>query len=106
MALDPQAKKIFTEKLQNAARIAAYSVAGIMAVFVIILMGGERFDPILRFLGLGFYAPGGVYADCSKPQNKNNSFCNRSNTNNDRETSSWRDLKNSKGGAAFSLSEK
>ncbi|MCO6432302.1 MAG: hypothetical protein J5J00_15720 [Deltaproteobacteria bacterium] len=46
-------------------------------LLLIMLTSGDRFDHILHYLGLRgvWNEEGGVYADCSKPQNRSIPYC-------------------------------
>ena len=62
-----------------------YSVVGVVFVVLIMVLSG------MHILGLqGIYnAESGVYADCSKPENKGISYCQPKMSSSER---SWRDL--------------
>ena len=52
-------------------------LAGMAAVTLAILFGGESTQPVRDAIGLSDFMAGerGVYADCSKVANRNNRFC-------------------------------
>lgn len=79
------------------ARIAGYLTIGLFSIVLLLFIGGERFAPILEAFGLYHYERG-IYADCSKPFNKNNRFCNPDAPRVEQE---W---KNVRSGTGFSLS--
>lgn len=76
---------------QRVATALSCCLIAIFVAFLTILVGGERFRPILQALGLAVPAPGGVYADCSRDRNSRNRFCAPPPP--DRASRSWRDMK-------------
>lgn len=79
------------------ARMLGYCSIGVLVLVLILLLGGERFAPVLEAFGL-YHPEKGIYADCTKPYNKNNRFCNPDTPRSDR------DWKNVNSGTGFSLS--
>src|SRR4051812_45884011 len=58
--------------------ILGYSGLAVIAVLLIMVVSGERFESILSVFGLKslYNEERGVYADCSRRENANNKFCN------------------------------
>ncbi len=82
----------------------SYGFATVLFLLVLMIFGGERFNWILNKIGLGWTDAKGVYADCSKQENSGNPSCvSREKA---RDAASWRDMRNAKGGSAFSLTGK
>lgn len=85
------------------ARTASWSVAGILGVLVTAMVAAKYFPDTVRAIGLGFLVneESGVYADCSKPQNRNNPYCRKRQSPRERE---WQGLGDKGGGSSgFSL---
>lgn len=96
MALDSEikAKKEAFEaelKRKQIVTYTGYSVVGVVFVIIIMVLSGDTFSGILGIIGLqGVYNPqSGVYADCSKPENKNVAYCRPKLSQAERD---WKDL--------------
>ncbi|MBX7143324.1 MAG: hypothetical protein K1X79_02625 [Oligoflexia bacterium] len=84
-------------------RIIGWSVAGLLGFFVAAMVGAKYFPETVRSIGLGFLVneESGVYANCSKSQNRNNPYCRGKTSPRERE---WKGLGDRGGGSsAFSL---
>lgn len=84
-----------------------YGVLAVVAVFLIMLFSGDRFARVLRFFGLQPIVTfgTGLYADCSRIENKDNPYCTKKVSPVDRE---WTEMQHRGAGtktAPFSLSE-
>ena len=76
-----------------------YTLSAIAAVLLVMIVAGPAFDPILNVIGLRsiWTDKGGVYADCSKRENRNNRFCSGKVAGKETE---WKKIANSPGGKA------
>ena len=82
---------------KNSLRIVGYGTIALLSLLLLLFLGGERFAPILEAFGL-YHPERGIYADCNKPYNKNNRFCNPETPPSEKD---WRNVRS---GAGFSLS--
>ena len=85
------------------ARVAGWSIACFMGILVIAMVAAKYYPDTVRAIGLGFLVneESGVYADCSKAQNRSNPYCRKKQSPRERE---WRGLGDKGGGSsAFSL---
>ena len=109
-ALDHEARErlLAFEREQKRRRAVNYATIGLTcfaAVVLVILFSGNKFAPVLQAVGLASaYEEGGIYADCSKRENRNSPFCQGKESQKERE---WRGLKRTGGRhIPFSLSGK
>lgn len=67
-------------------RVAGIVIVSFCSLLFAMVLAGETFNPILSWFGLrGFrYQERGVYADCSKPENKDISYCQPKQTQSER----------------------
>jgi len=84
-----------------------YGALTLVAVFLIMLFSGDRFARVLRFFGLQPIVTfgTGLYADCSRPENKDSPYCNKKSSPVDRE---WSEMQHRGAGgkaAPFSLND-
>ena len=101
-----RAKRANGEKVtiwQRLYRLLALIIIVVLSLLLILVLAGSHLEPVFEFLGLRRVISDkkGLYADCSKPENATNSFCIRDPEKKELE---WRSI--SKGGSAFSLTEK
>ena len=83
-------------------RIGGWALAALLGLLLVGMMFGRQLHGVLHTLGLDFLynEEAGVYADCSKPENRSNPYCS-SRGKGDR---NWRNLKDTKGSpSGFSL---
>src|SRR5262249_46034333 len=82
--------------------VGSYVVAGVL-LFFIVVASSETLSDMLGFSWLQalHHEEEGVYADCSKRENKDKPFCQPKTSEQDRD---WRDLFHSKGGATHPFS--
>jgi hypothetical protein len=68
------ASELRIKRVQN---VAGYVFAAFLAVLLVMVLSGDRFQNFLSLIGLqGIYNPEkGVYADCSRPENKDVGYC-------------------------------
>ena len=89
-------------KRQRKINIIKVSVAFIGTIMLVMVFAGNRFAYVFNSVGLNlFHEEGGVYADCSKRENKHNPYCQKNVSSTDKQ---WKTLSN--GGAQFNLSGK
>jgi hypothetical protein len=89
-------------KRQRKLNIIKVSVAVVATVMLVMVFAGNRFAYVFNSVGINiFHEEGGVYADCSKRENKSNPYCQKKDSSSDKQ---WKNL--SKGGSQFSLSGK
>lgn len=87
---------------QKLLQYGGWILGGVMGLLLVGMMFGRQLEGVLNAVGLGFlYHPeGGVYADCSRAENKSNPYC-ISRRGGD---GAWRNLKDNRGGGTgFSL---
>ena len=89
----------FEQRIKFITNTAGYTALSLIAALLLMLIGGPTFDPVLNLIGLHsiFTTEGGVYADCSKKENRNNRFCSGSAEPADE---SWKTIQHSSGGKA------
>ncbi len=100
----PESKNTETtpSKREHLIRLGGWVFGIILALLLIAMMFGRQLQGVLNSLGLGFlyHEESGVYADCSRPENRSNPYC----TSRKRGDQGWRNLKDSKGSPnGFSL---
>ena len=81
--------------------------SGLTVLFTTIfsmMLAGQAFAPVLNILGLKslYVEEGGIYTDCSKPENRDVPFCQ---PKSGRAEQTWRSIGRNGSGAPFSLSE-
>lgn len=94
-----------TEIRRKRVRTALYGTfVFVTTIFVIMLCSGDRFNRYLAFFGISGISNqvGGVYADCSLEENKNNTYCQAKTDASNRE---W-DRVTAGGRAPFTLYDK
>lgn len=107
MALDSEAYRRVKEyeaevRAKRVQAALGYVLAALLTVLLFMVLSGDRFQVILRTLGLhGLYNPEkGVYADCSKPENRDVAFCNKKAPPVEHE---WKRIRNGSDGPVFDL---
>ncbi len=92
------------EKLNQMANYLSYVVVGLLVAFLLLIVAGQRYTGVLSFIGTGglHNEEGGVYTDCTKPENRHIAFCEPPETVRER---TWQDLKGKSKPLAFSLNE-
>ena len=95
----------YNQELRRKRHIAIGSGIGAaaLAVAVIVYLSGRQ---VASMMGLGFlmHEEGGIYADCTKRENRNSPFCSQKDTKTDKD---WKGLQRSGGRLVpFSLYDK
>ena len=79
-------------------------VSFLIVVLIYMMINGDKYRDILNAIGLGYFEERGVYADCSRPENRNSPFCQRRESKADKE---WTDLSKGKAGRSqFSITDR
>ena len=105
--LEAEAKvKAYEEELKRKKLLnrVYMAVTGIVTIVLIMVFSGDRFSGVLAVVGLrsAYNEEGGIYADCSKSENRNNPYCSKKESASER---SWKVLTRGGGRAPqFSLS--
>jgi len=91
----------------RAVQCAGYTAACICGLIFLMMIGGPTFDPVLNLLGLNslWTEEGGVYADCSLKENRENRFCSGKDFQTKQQ---WKHIAASSGGkpVPFNLAER
>jgi hypothetical protein len=88
---------------QRQLNILRATVAAIGFAVVVMLFAGNRFEWVFRSVGLTniYHEETGVYADCSKRENRNSPFCAKKENAADK---NWKSI--SQGAGPFNLTDK
>lgn len=93
-----KADEAYQEELKRKKRatVITASVVGTCTLVLAIMLAGDYFSGILGFFGLRSLhnEQKGIYADCSKKENKNSPYCRPKVSQSDRD---WKDMRDSKG---------
>lgn len=83
---------------------SSYALAAMLAGLILFIVIGQYFIGLLDFFGAGalYSDQAGVYVDCSKPKNRDASFCQPKEQYYDK---TWRDLKGKSKPLPFKLSD-
>ena len=87
------------QRVRFTINLVGYTLAGFIGALFLMMAGGPVFDPVLNVFGLSslWTEKAGVYADCSKKENRHNRFCSGKALQRDQDWKHIRDLSGGKG---------